>query len=108
MNVYTTVCCVVQIEERYTQDALRAEERERGVRKRAEERERGERKRAEETLRHSSYIDQQEKYALSNYQQFSNFLCMHNVATVIGHNFERCSTKNVGSMQSTFSCTHNV
>ena len=97
MNVYTTVCCVVQIEERYTQDALRAEERERG-----------ERKRAEETLRHSSYMDQQEKYALSNYQQFSNFLCMHNVATVIGHNFERCSTKNVGSMQSTFSCTHNV
>ena len=42
------------MEEQYTQDALRAAERERGERKRAEE--------LQETLRHSSYIDQQEKY----------------------------------------------
>lgn len=47
------------MEEQYTQDALRAEERERGEKKRAEE--------LQETLRHSSYIDQQEKYVDSIY-----------------------------------------
>ena len=53
------------MEEQYTQDALRAEERERGERKRAEE--------LQETLRHSSYIDQQEKYVDSIYTQIVNF-----------------------------------
>ena len=72
-----TVVCVVQVEERYTQDALRAEERERGERKRVDE--------LQETLRHSSYIDQQEKYALSNYQQI--FACIIIIATALGHNY---------------------